>query len=204
MIAKRREYVEDSRLDSRNYTWFGVRVTPQKETVAEFVLRDEGFATFVLVRKSWEFSNGTTKARMKKREIRRPILPGLVFVGMNDRTPGWDRVFAYRLVIGVVGWGGEPRPIPHDTRPASNGLPERPGLRSLIWRQAGGEFNAPDYEKYQDTHRTFAIGDDVVTLGEAMRGKVMGMEDRTAKVLINFLGGHRIVTLDVAKLRAAE
>ena len=76
--------------------------------------------------------------------------------------------------------------------------------RDLIWHQEAGEFNAPDCQKWTDTQRTFAPGDEVVTMGEEMRGNVFNMKDREARVLINFLGGEREITLDVAKLRAAE
>ena len=41
-------------------------------------------------------------------------------------------------------------------------------------------------------------------MGGKMRGNVFNMKDREARVLINFLGGEREITLDVAKLRAAE
>jgi hypothetical protein len=49
-----------------------------------------------------------------------------------------------------------------------------------MWRQEAGEFKAPDYQKLMDTKRTFAPSDEVVTMGEAMRGKVLDMKDSEA------------------------
>jgi hypothetical protein len=76
--------------------------------------------------------------------------------------------------------------------------------RDLMWHQEAVEFNAPDYQKWMDTQRTFAPGDDVTTLDETLQGRVLDMKDRVASVLINFMGFPRVYTLDVDKLRAVQ
>lgn len=202
MINRRKPPVDapmrQGRLDSRSYRWFAVRVPPQRELVAATFLHDEGFATFVVVRRQFEFANKVQRIKLEKVEVIRPLMPGYCFIGMNHRTPGWDRVFCYRIVHGVIGYDGEPVEIPHDDRP------NRPGLRSLMWRQHGGEFNAPGYQRWQQTRNTFKIGDEVVTLDDTLRGRVIDITDRSARVLVNFLGGEREVIADVARLRSVD
>lgn len=199
MVTRRPAPVDGGRLDSRSYRWFALRVTPQQETLAATILADRGFATFVPVRRQWEFANGANRARVIKGEKMRPLMPGYVFIGMGDGTPGWSRALCFRFVHGVIGLEGEPMEIPHDDRPG------RPGLRQLMWRQAGGEFNAPDYQRWQaSTQRTWEIGDVVTTPDEVLRGKVLDVDGDQAVLLAEFLGGVREIRADVSKLRRAD
>lgn len=201
--------------DSRAYTWFALRVQPQRELHVERVLADLGFAVFVAVSKRWEFPNRQTRARWEKREVIRPIMPGWVFVGMASFTPGWERIVWIPLVTGVASWGGQPMVIPHDRRPIKNSAGDvvghRTGLRDLIHQQAGGRFNAPDYQRWQDTRATFKAGDTVLTqmtdeVGEAIRGKVIEITDRRCKLLLDkgLFGAVREIEADITKLRAVE
>lgn len=202
--------------DSRSYTWYALRVQPQRELSCQRILDDLGFATFVAVSKRWEFPNRQTKARWEKREVVRPIMPGWVFVGMNDWTPGWARIVWIPLITGIVAWGGQPMVIPHDRREIRNSEGEvvgyRSGLRDLIWQQAGGRFNAPDYERWQDTQHRFKPGDEVITsheddTGQKVRAKVIEITDRRCKLLLErglFGGAVREVEADATTLRRVE
>lgn len=202
--------------DSRAYTWYALRVQPQRELSVQRVLDDLGFASFVAVSKRWESPNRQTKAKWEKREVMRPIMPGWVFVGMNAATPGWDRIVWIPLITGIVSWGGRPMAIPHDQRPIRNSRGEivghRDGLRKMIWEQAEGRFNAPNYERWQDTRARFAPGDEVVTqhtdeIGQQIRAKVLEISDRRCKLLLErglFDGAVREVEADMTRLRKVE
>ncbi len=205
---------QDGRLDSRNYTWFAVVTPPQKEFVAEKVLANEGFATFLPTRKEWRFRNKIARMKRQKHEVTYPLMPRYVFIGMSEGTPGWERVMPYAirrfiadgdgqareiearltrrpLVQYIVGVDGEPFEIPADP------------LWRLMVEYNRGRFNAPGYHQFMQTHREFTVGDTVVTEDGLFEGVVRQIEGHMAKVFIQFFGDDREVEVALEKLVAA-
>lgn len=197
--------------DSRAYTWYALRVQPQRELGVQRILDDLGYATFVAVSRRWEFANKQTRAKWEKREVIRPIMPGWCFVGLAPFTPGWSRIVWIPLITGIVCRDGEPLPVPHDSRRDKDGKVISPGLRKLIWEQAQGRFNSPDYQRWQDTQASFEPGDEVETSYEdeagLIRAKVLEITDRRCKLLLDrglFGGAAREVDADMTTLRKIE
>ena len=197
-------------MSSRAYRWFVLCVPPQKELAVQQIMDREGFATFVPVAKEHKFANGAARARAEKTLASVPLMPRYVFIGMNDNTPGWERVFCFtsifnprkeRVATGVIGMNGEPYEVPHDTI-RIKGQPDRIGIRAFMLRHNAGEFNAPSYHKHMQTHREFEPGDTVITEDELFTGRVVDITDATARVFIDIFGGGHEVKVPLEKLVA--
>ncbi len=198
-----------SRLDSRDYRWFVLCVPPQKELAVERIMGAEGFATFVPVAKEHKFANAAARGRMDKKLVSLPLMPRYVFLGMSDNTPGWARVFCYtsifnrhkqRIATGVIGMNGRPYEVPHDTVRGKDGKPDRVGIRTFMLRHNAGEFNAPSYHKYMQTHREFEPGDMVITEDELFTGKVIEIDGHTALLDLEIFGGRHKTRIALEKL----
>ncbi len=188
-----------TRLDSRLFNWYVLCVPPQTELAVESIMGAEGFATFVPVSCKYDFANGAAKARMEKTEVVLPIMPRYVFIGLNGKTPGWERVFCYlgifnrykrRIATGVLGVDGKPCMVRHDP------------LRKFMLRHSSGAFNAPSYHKYMKTHREFEVGDMVVTEDELFTGRVVEITDDRARVFIEIFGGGHEASIPLENLVA--
>ncbi len=188
-----------SRLDSRAYTWFVLCVAPQLELTVEKILGKEGYATFVPTRREYRFANHI--ARMKKRKTERiyPLMPRYIFVGMSDRTPGWERIFCFtgtlnyrreRIITSVLFNDGKPFEVPHNP------------IHDLMKRFSQGRFNCPEREKYMVTHREFKVGDEVLTEDGLFEGRVKDIDGDIATMLINIFGGNREIRVALDKLVA--
>lgn len=188
-----------SRLDSRDYTWYVLCVTPQRELAIQKIMDREGFATFVPTRREFRFANHI--ARMKKRKTEKiyPLMPRYCFLGMSGRTPGWDRVFCFtgtlnyrrqRIITSVIGVDGVPYQVPHNP------------IHDLMDRFNQGRFNCPEREKYMQTHREFKVGDEVLTEDGLFEGRVKEIDENIATMLINIFGGHREIKVALDKLVA--
>jgi transcription antitermination factor NusG len=105
------------------YPWFAVRVRSNYERTAELHLRDRGYDPFApssKVERLWSD---------RKKEIDQFLFPGYVFCRINprDRLP----VLTVPGVMGVVGFGKTPAPIPEEEiqrirRMVESGLPLSP------------------------------------------------------------------------------
>lgn len=193
------------------YTWYALRVQPQRELSVARILHDVGFASFTPVAKRWEFPNRQTRARWEKREVIRPIMPGWCFVGFARHTPGWESIVWIPAVTAIVCQDGSPAPVPHDSVRRKDGSIRRPGLRELIVRQADGRFNAPDYQRWQETQATFQEGDRVVGIladetGDHLRATVVSIKGRDLRVELDraMFGAVQVVESDVTRWRKAE
>ena len=193
-----------TRLDSRDYTWYALCVPPQRELVVEKILANAGFAVFVPLRMEYRFANRAGRGRREKIERKYPIIPRIVFIGMNGHTPGWWGVLRFRIVTSIIGRGNIPAVIPHDTRPATNTMPERPGLRHLIWRYNEGQFMAPSHQQYMVTQREFEVGDLVQTDDELFVGRVVELSGNMATVFIELFGGTTKADINIEKLLSLE
>ncbi len=193
-----------SRLDSREYSWFVLCVPPQREIAVEQIMGPdgEGFATFVPVTIRYDFANGAARARMIKTEIKLPIMPRYVFIGMSDRTPGFERVFCYtgifnrykhRIATGVLSLDGKPCQVRHEP------------LRKFMLRHSAGQFNAPLYHrKMRQTGREFGPGDMVTTEGEGFEFQVLDIEDGKASGFVKMFGKMNRVQVSIENLFLIE
>src|SRR5687768_16447781 len=90
--------------------WYAVRVTAQKEFVAESVLREHGgFQIFVPVENKWRRYSQYDKRR---RLVSQPMLVRYLFAGFDAVPVPWWTLFQFQIVRSVVGSGGVPRAIP--------------------------------------------------------------------------------------------
>lgn len=208
----------DSRLDSRSYDWFAVTTRPQREIVAATILEKQGFAVFVPTETRWRWVTHKNRIRKRKFEVEYPLIPRYVFIGMNAGTPGFEGLFCFmqqlddhspmtsphmldkprglqhRLITGIIGHQGVPVQIPHDG-------PQ--GLRNLMWLHSGGKFRAPSYHRYMETHREYQVGDRVEVDGGIFEGKVTEVTSEGAKVLVEFFGSQRLVSVGLEKIAPA-
>lgn len=84
--------------------WYALRVMPQREYVAAYLLRKQGCATFI-----------PTEVRSHKRssyakgnaDFAVPIIPGVVFTGFPT-PPAWYDILRNDLILGPVGMDGKP------------------------------------------------------------------------------------------------
>jgi transcription antitermination factor NusG len=86
--------------------WYGIRTRSNQEKIAAAVLTDKGYEPFVpvyQVRRRWSDRVVTTE---------RPLFSGYVFCRFdyNHRSP----IVTTNSVVSVVGFGGQPTPIPDE------------------------------------------------------------------------------------------
>lgn len=84
--------------------WYALRVLPQKEYVAAYLLRKQGVRTFVPT--ETRFLKRTRYAKSSV-EFAVPIIPGCVFAGF-DGPPAWYDVLKNTLIVGPEGMDGKP------------------------------------------------------------------------------------------------
>src|SRR5579871_1276954 len=92
--------------DSIAQPWFAVRVRSNYEKVTETHLRERGYERFSpTYRVEAQWSD-------RKKEVDRVLFPGYVFCRLdpNNRLP----VLSAPGVVGLVGYGKIPAPIPHE------------------------------------------------------------------------------------------
>ena len=199
-----------SRFDA--YTWHVLTVAPQRlaitakrlriardnntepEPILQEMLRREGFATFLPVRQEFRKPHRFAKVRDKVERLY-PLLPGYLFLGMNDRTPDWFNVFRFDMVQGVLCLEGRPVVIP--AREVSK----------LAARSMSGAFKAPGEHQHMHTHREFMAGDTAELIDGAMAGtsvNVVEIDGAHATIRHMFFGSEREVIVPLEKLAAVE
>lgn len=82
-----------------------VRALSEKLVVTD--LTDRGFAAFSPIMRRW--TNPATGPRVK---AEMPLIPRHVFVATDDIERDFEAIRHGRRVSGVLGWAGEPRPLP--------------------------------------------------------------------------------------------
>jgi len=106
MITEQATSLVDLHRDPVTHPWFAVRVRSNYEKIAELHLRDRGYERFApsyKVERQWSD---------RKKEIDRFLFPGYVFCRLDrhDRLP----VLTIPGVVGLVGFGKIPAPIPDE------------------------------------------------------------------------------------------
>lgn len=128
--------------------WYALLVPPQKEFVAQEILKRQGYLTFVPFEKKWRYRSRYSRDK----ELRDyPMMPRYVFTAFRPvdgegrrLVPLWLRIFNLQIVKGVVGLNGEPKRVK--------------GVPALI-RQYRNGLRRPDEEKFMRTHKEYAAGD---------------------------------------------
>jgi transcription antitermination factor NusG len=106
MISGQATDLEEVDSNFTGYPWFAVRVRSNYERIAEAHLRERGYQRFApsyKVERQWSD---------RKKEVEQFLFPGYVFCRLNphDRLP----VLSVPGVVGLVGFGKIPAPIPDD------------------------------------------------------------------------------------------
>ena len=162
-------------------SWFALQVSPQKEIVAQKILRRRGFKTFVPVKVEWRHSSPKAKrTRQPKEPFSYPVAPRYVFVGIDRRRSDAWNVLRLPCVQGVVG-GLDGRPLQLVTKE----------MVRLIRRTATG-INAPEAQKFMRTHHEFAVGDIVRVMDGPFEGLSVPVVEITgglARLGLSLFGG---------------
>lgn len=127
-----------------------------------------------------------------KRRVKRAILPGLVFLELEDK-PNWPMIEAIPMVTGYLAFYGHPYQFHPD------------GIARL--RAISAELYMPERARAMPTRRAYDVGDTVVDLTGTLEGamEVTEINGRTAKILAQFFGEVREITTSAAHLaKAAE
>lgn len=179
----------------KRYQWFVLRVRTGKERTVEECLKRAGYAVFNPTKRTTRYANGWAKRQRRKTSIDAPIFNGYMFLGMNEHTPTWLRLFTMVFVYSVVGHEGAPLPV----------APR--ALADLVNRHNGGEFDAPEHHRDMATGREFDIGDTVITDDGLIEAKVeelqVGQDGTTAVLHVGIFGRDTKLTIDASRLYKA-
>jgi transcription antitermination factor NusG len=155
-----------------NLRWFALRCAPQKEKLAVTILER---LNFVAVTPTEPRLRKKTRFDKERNPIEYPVLPGCLFVGVEDKGHLF-RVVNFHFINSVVGINGRYAEFdPRLLMPFLNFSPE----------------TSPQYYKYMRTKHEFDIGDTVRLRTGAFRDaemKVADIKGREAFFLIPLLG----------------
>ncbi len=163
----------------------------RREFVIETLLRNRGFHVFLPTKTVYRRKSRYTR---DKHLVAYPLLVGWVFVGWPKGEYRWHDLFASHLVAAVAGIDGRPCPLPQDV------------MDGLFKRWGGPKTRAPGRERFMRTHFEFRIGDRA----RIVEGPLNGMEVRVvdlsgpgARVVLELLGGERVIEIDAMALEVA-
>ncbi|PJN94454.1 hypothetical protein CNY89_14395, partial [Amaricoccus sp. HAR-UPW-R2A-40] len=128
--------------------------------------------------------------RTAKRVVRRPLLPGYVFVKLAEAS-AWQVIRGVSGVLGLVCLCGRPWPL-------------RPADISRV-RHASSRMRAREQDRAMPTNRAFEVGDMVEVLTgpfEAMSLRVYEITKGEARGLVSIFGRETEVQISVANLGA--
>lgn len=159
-----------------------VRGTGDRVFVAEHLVKRAGFEVFLPVKKVWRQKNRYTR---EKHLVSVPLLADWMFVGMRaaegsgHSAPGWSDLMSLNVVVGVLGSNGYPIQL-SDQAVLEMMVNYSEGRQSHRVRRRIGE------------RRACAVGDEARILQGPFEGcqvQVVDMKGRSARVLLNMLGG---------------
>lgn len=168
--------------------WYALRVAPQAEFVVAHLLRRRGVVAWAPCLTKWVRAEAYRRA--VKRAVRRPLLPGYVFVKLASAYV-WQVIRGVTGVLGAVCLEGRPWPL-------------RPAEIAKV-RHASSRLRARERDRAMPTNRAFEVGDVVEVLDgplEAVQMRVVEIADGEARALMAFLGVEREVQISVANLGA--
>lgn len=167
--------------------WYAGVTAPQKEFVAERVLKSLGVECFVPSRREWRRPNRYVGI---KRGVHYPVVPRYVFLCVEDAN--WKPVFQTGYVRGVLSRNGEPLEI-------SSGDLDK--LRKM------GR-TAPGAHRWMRTHREFQVGEYVRLVEGPFKDwefQVLAIDEATGKAKIDadILGAKRSMVVDIEQAEKA-
>lgn len=131
--------------------WYALTVAPQKEFVAEKVLKNMGHDALVPVEFKWRRADRYSN---KKKVHPYAMMNGYVFAGFNGHVP-WMQLRETPCITGVVGFQGEPAQIP--TKAVND-------IRELSGQEIA-------FMKSIDVRRSFRAGDMVRVSSGPLQGQ---------------------------------
>lgn len=177
---------------SATTSWYLLKVKGGMEASAQRDLHRAGVETVLPMREEWRWRSRYHRGRKAGRELREfALLPGYLAARLAD-SGLWIEIESHPLVLGVVGYHGTPRPM----------------LASEIdWLRENKRAFAPTWQAHMDTGETYAPGDKVRARGDAfedVRGEVVAVEGRVARVMVDFFGAAREVAFETYALKRED
>lgn len=162
--------------------WYVAIVPAQRELDTQKLLEAHGYQTLVPIEYKWRRKNRYSRSRV---EVRQPLLPRYVFVGIEGE-PYWWHLRQFPWLQGFLGKDGIPRPLPPEAVRALEGL----------------NFAIPTF----NPHKSIRAGDQVQFASGPMHGKVARVRkivSKRARVLIVVFNSLREVEVPLEILEAA-
>lgn len=168
--------------------WYALRVAPQAEFVVAHLLRRREVVAWAPCLTKWV--RAEAYRRTVKRAVRRPLLPGYVFVKLASAA-AWQVIRGVSGVLGLVCLCGRPWPL-------------HPADISRV-RHASSRMRAREQDRGMPTNRAFEVGDVVEVLTgpfEAMSLRVYEITKGEARGLVRIFSRETEVKIPVANLGA--
>jgi transcription elongation factor/antiterminator RfaH len=162
--------------------WYAVSALPKREDIAITNLHKQGYRSFMpRIRK-------TIRHARQRRTVLAPFFPGYLFVPLDLERDRWRSINGTYGVASMIMAGERPRPVPR-------GVVE--GLQAIV-----------DDRGLVDTHQGLEIGEKVRILTGAFAEHVGVLatlpENNRVRVLLEFMGGERAVTISRDTIVAAD
>ncbi|MEM6898442.1 MAG: transcription termination/antitermination NusG family protein [Pseudomonadota bacterium] len=182
---RRRRLRRAERLSSDdNIRWFALRVVSQTELWVAKHLRWQGATAVVPVHRSWRRLHRYAKA---KRPRERVLIPGYVWIALASPEP-WADVLCWDYVKSVVSFGGDPLAMrTSQVKKILNDEENDVFADNDLWKnmRSYGEYNLGDNVEFD--HGPFS----------GYKGKVVDLNSKDARVLIEFFGTEREIKVPV-------
>jgi len=173
-------------------TWYCFQTAPKREVRTTHDLRQHGLQVVLLMRP--ELKRAHRAHKVASVPVRKPIplLPGYIFINMARRD-AWACLHTSQAKVRPVGINGQPpRPL------------NRAGERFIIDPPRGSyqDDACPDFESAPE----FNKGDRVAVFHagfDGVMGEVVNVTGQTARVLLQFFGAEREVSVPVSSATRA-
>jgi len=164
---------------------FGDELMPAEDWAAR-MMRQLGYQAFTPIEHRTQRRRGKRKGVIARSY---PMIPGYLFVGFSGPV-NWFDVFSLPWIVGVVGWGDRPRPIP---------------AQGVLHLQTQSDANIPHAQSVI-TRKSFQIGDAVLIEDGPFTGfesKIQDIRGENATLLVELFGKSTLQDFDLAMLKAA-
>ena len=171
---------------STERVWFALRVKPQKEIVAERILRGLNYMAVTPTRSEWRHASRKAVNQKRKRKVYFPVMWGYVLVAFpsDQRFINWYDLTRLHIVSSIVAVNGLPLQLSGDQVDAA-------------MKDWGVRLQARDISKYMRSHGEYEVGDTVHVFAggfDGVEGKVVDITNGEARVLMKFMNAEHVVT----------
>ena len=174
--------------------WFAVQTAPRMELPAAQSLRELGHACRVPMRAYLRQTRQKDKqGKFIKVRAEVPLCTGYTFMGVGHGVPDWRTIRGRNGVQGVVGIGGEPKPIRAIAK-----------LYAIFAADEAGAFDQTQEREAPPWQPT--AGDMAQVVDSPFAGfiaQVVACRGNTATIIINELFGGAAITVDLRHLTPA-